>query len=97
MNTEAQRAEQELRELVAAHERRIDILEARLAELEARLETVGESFVRHQGQNESDLDLLTRTVDRVGQQVDGVADRIDRNLRAIERRQDEHRWSEHSR
>ena len=90
MNTEEARGPESVRELLVALERRLD-------RLEARLEAVDESFVRHQGQNESDLDLLQRTVDRVGGQVDGAVDRIDRNLRSIERRLDEHQWSEHSR
>ncbi len=65
-------AERELHELVYA-------LRERLEELEARLETLDQSFVRHQDGNER------------------AFDRVDDNLRTIERRLDEHQWSEHQR
>jgi hypothetical protein len=50
---------EDVRELLAALERRIDILEA-------RLEAVDDSFVRHQQQNEDDFRRAEQTVDRVG-------------------------------
>lgn len=52
----------DVRELLAALERRIDILEARLG-------AVDDSFVRHQTQNEGDFERLERTVDRVGDDI----------------------------
>ena len=47
--------------------RRLDALQRRLAQLEAQLEALDASFVRHQGQNEDDLRRAEQAVDRVGQ------------------------------
>ena len=46
--------------------RRLDALQRRLAQLEAQLEALDASFVRHQGQNEDDLRRAEQSVDRVG-------------------------------
>ena len=54
--------------------RRLEALQRRLEHLEARLEAVDESFIRHQAQNETDLEHLQRTVDRVGQEINGHQD-----------------------
>jgi hypothetical protein len=39
-------------------------------QLEPRLEAVGESFIRHTGQNEQSIDSLERSIDQVGQRID---------------------------
>jgi multidrug resistance efflux pump len=46
--------------------RRLDALQRRVAQLEAQLEALDASFVRHQGQNEDDLRRAEQAVDRVG-------------------------------
>ena len=46
--------------------RRLDTLQRRLAQLEAQLEALDTSFVRHQGQNEDDFRRAEQAVDRVG-------------------------------
>ena len=46
--------------------RRLDALQRRLAQLEAQLEALDASFVRHQGQNEDDFRRAEQSVDRVG-------------------------------
>ena len=46
--------------------RRLDALQRRLAQLEAQLEALDASFVRHQGQNEDDLRRVGQSADRVG-------------------------------
>ena len=46
--------------------RRLDALQRRLAQLEAQLEALDASFVRHQGQNEDDFRRAEQAVDRVG-------------------------------
>jgi chromosome segregation ATPase len=48
---------------------RVDASQERGGELEARLEALDASFVRHQGQNEDDLRRAEQTVDRVGQDL----------------------------
>ena len=42
----------------------------RPGEVEARLEALDASYVRHQGQNEAELDRLQRVIEKVEQRVD---------------------------
>jgi hypothetical protein len=46
--------------------RRLEVPQRRLAQLEAQLEALDASFVRHQGQNEDDFRRAEQAVDRVG-------------------------------
>jgi hypothetical protein len=47
-------------------ERTVAELGRRLAQLEAQLEALDASFVRHQGQNEDDFRRAEQSIDRVG-------------------------------
>ncbi len=47
-------------------DRRLDALQHRLEQLEAQVEALDASFVRHQGQNEDDFRRAEQAVDRVG-------------------------------
>jgi predicted nuclease with TOPRIM domain len=49
--------------------RRVEDLEHRLRELEAHLEALDASYVRHQGQNEAELDRLQRIAERSGEEL----------------------------
>jgi hypothetical protein len=45
-------------------------LEQRVAQVEAQLQALDESYVRHQSQNEAELDRLQRVIEKVDQNLD---------------------------
>jgi len=66
---ETLRRPEELAGFVGALEHGLEVLADRLAQLEARLEALDASYVRHQDQHEGDVDRLMRAVDQVGQRL----------------------------
>jgi uncharacterized protein YlxW (UPF0749 family) len=57
----------------------VRVLQRRLEQLEAQLEALDASFVRHQGQNEDDFRRAEQSVDRVG---DDLSHHLDAHWRS---------------